>query len=64
MFDEEPRSQEPKARFQPARLQDWSVADLRIYIADLKAEIAGAEAAIKARSGVRAAAEAFFRKPV
>lgn len=63
MFEDEPRRPEPRARFEPARLQDWSDADLRIYIADLKAEIAAAEAAIAARSGVRAAADAFFRKP-
>ena len=62
MFDEEPR---PKAdrRFRPAPLQDWAETELRAYIADLKAEITRAEAAIASRSHQRAAADAFFRKP-
>ena len=62
MFDEEPR---PKAdpRFRPAPLQDWAETELRAYIADLKAEITRAEAAIASRSHQRAAADAFFRTP-
>ena len=62
MFEEEQRPA-PRERFQPARLADWSEADLRAYIADLCDEIARAEAAIAARANQRAAADAFFRKP-
>jgi len=50
MFDEEPRPK-PAQRF-----------NLRIYIADLTAEIARAEAAIAARSNQKAAADAFFKR--
>jgi uncharacterized small protein (DUF1192 family) len=38
------------------------VAELEGYIAELRAEIARAEAAIKARQGQRAGAEALFKK--
>ena len=62
MFEEEPRPA-PRERFQPARLADWPEADLRAYIADLRDEIARAEAAIAARANQRAATDAFFRKP-
>ncbi len=62
MFEQEPRPQ-PRERFQPARLNDWAEADLRVYIGDLTEEIARAEAAIAARAHQRAAADAFFRKP-
>lgn len=61
MIEEEPRPK-PRERFEPARVQDWSEADLRAYIADLREEIARAEAAIAARAGQRAAADAFFKK--
>lgn len=44
-------------------LDDFSVGALNDYIADLKAEIARAEAAIAAKQGARSAADAFFRKP-
>ena len=62
IFEEDPRPA-PRERFQPARLADWSEADLRAYIADLGDEITRAQAAITARSNQRAAADAFFRKP-
>ncbi|WP_137123852.1 DUF1192 domain-containing protein [Roseomonas sp. HF4] len=45
------------------RFDGWDVAQLEDYIAELRAEIARAEAGIAARQGHRAAAEAFFRKP-
>ncbi len=63
IFEEEPRPR-PREQFQPARLADWSEDTLRAYIADLTEEIGRAEAAIKARAQQRAAADAFFRKPV
>jgi len=40
----------------------WDIAQLEAYIAELRAEIARAEAGIAARRQHRAAAEAFFRK--
>jgi uncharacterized small protein (DUF1192 family) len=49
-------------RFQPAALDDWAVADLRDYIAALKAEIGRAEATIAAREKQRGAADAIFRR--
>jgi uncharacterized small protein (DUF1192 family) len=45
------------------RFDGWDVAQLQDYIADLRAEIARAEAGIAARNDHRAAADAFFRKP-
>ncbi len=45
------------------RFDGWDVAQLQDYIAELKGEIARAEAAIGARNDHRSAAEAFFRKP-
>ncbi len=44
------------------RFDGWDVGQLQDYIAELKAEIARAEAAIAAGQSHRAAAEAFFRK--
>jgi uncharacterized small protein (DUF1192 family) len=43
-------------------LDDFSVGALADYVADLKAEIARAEAAIAAKQGARAAAESMFRR--
>lgn len=44
------------------RFDGWDVAQLQDYIAELREEIARAEAGIAARNDHRAAAEAFFRK--
>lgn len=44
-------------------LDDFSVAALRAYIADLEAEIARARVAIDGKQGARAAADALFRRP-
>lgn len=44
------------------RFDGWDVAQLEAYIAELRAEIARAEAGIAARRDHRNAAEAFFRK--
>ncbi|MEI6158305.1 MAG: DUF1192 domain-containing protein [Roseococcus sp.] len=62
IFEDEPKPK-PREDFQPARLEGWSEADLRAYIAELQAEITRSEAAIAARGHLRAAADAFFRKP-
>lgn len=45
------------------RFDGWDVSQLEDYIAELRAEIARAEAGIAARKDHRAAADAFFRKP-
>jgi uncharacterized small protein (DUF1192 family) len=42
-------------------LDPLSVADLRAYIGQLRAEIARAEAAIDEKQGARGHAESFFR---
>ncbi|MGF1563526.1 MAG: DUF1192 domain-containing protein [Geminicoccaceae bacterium] len=44
-------------------LSKLSVVELEAYIAELEAEIARVRAAIRAKSDVRAAAEALFKKP-
>jgi uncharacterized small protein (DUF1192 family) len=53
----------PRNEFTPPVLDSWGVAELRAYIGTLQAEIARAEAAIRAREAQRSAADAFFRKP-
>ena len=60
LFDEEdiPRS---RARLERHVLDTWSVADLREYIGELKAEIARAEAMIATKEGARGHADSFFR---
>lgn len=57
--DNEPRK---TAGFEPRVLERMSIDELRDYIVALKEEIARAEADIKAKEGVRAGAEAFFKK--
>lgn len=44
-------------------LDDFSFGALADYVADLKAEIARAEAVMAAKRGARSAAEALFRRP-
>jgi uncharacterized small protein (DUF1192 family) len=53
----------PAASRLPARnLEPLGVAELEAYIAELRGEIARAEAAIKARQSHRAGIESLFRK--
>jgi uncharacterized small protein (DUF1192 family) len=61
LFEEEERPR-PMRGFVPPSFEGWSVSDLEIHIAALKADIARAEAAIAARQAQKGAAEAFFRK--
>ena len=49
----------PKKLERPV-LDVLSVADLRVYIGELQAEIARAEAAISAKEGARGHADSFF----
>lgn len=60
MEEDQPRAR-PALLARPP-LDDFSVEALRAYIGDLQAEIARAEAAIGAKQGAKAAAEAFFRR--
>jgi len=63
MHDDEDLPARPRRRVEPLVLDRFDVDELRAYIAELKAEIARAEAAIDAKTGHRSVAEAFFRKP-
>jgi uncharacterized small protein (DUF1192 family) len=56
--DLEPRRKKPA----PKPLDGLSVEELQGYIADLRAEIARAEAVIKAKQAHRSGAESLFRK--
>jgi uncharacterized small protein (DUF1192 family) len=58
--DDRPRSQ---TGFRPADVAIMSIASLRDYVAELREEIARAEAAIEARGSSKAAADAFFKRP-
>ena len=58
--DEGPRRE---TGFRPADVAVMSVAALRDYVAELREEIARAEAAMEARGSQRSVADAFFRKP-
>jgi len=51
------------ARLVPPVLDMWGVAELEEYIAELRAEIARAEADIAKKSSHRTAADACFRRP-
>ena len=50
------------APFKPRELATLSVGELTAYIDQRKAEIARAEAEIRARQSVRGAAEALFKR--
>ena len=60
MFDEEDPRPAPK-RLTPPVMEAWGVAELRLYIDELKAEIARAESEIARKQGHKSAAEAFFK---
>ena len=52
----------PRRLLEPPPLDQLAVAELRIYIAELNAEIARASAVIDRKGGDRSAAEAVFGK--
>ena len=58
--DEGPR---PKPRLAQPPLDPLGVEELRAYIAELRAEIARAEAVIERKQNHRGAADALFRTP-
>jgi uncharacterized small protein (DUF1192 family) len=60
MFDDlEPQKQTKK----PKPLDDMSIDDLKEYVANLEAEIARVEVAIKAKQTHMTAMDALFKKP-
>ena len=63
MMDEDDGPVRKRARFEKPRLDTWGVEELRDYIAELKEEIARAEANIDRKQGHRSAADAFFKRP-
>ena len=58
--DEPPRRQ--AGRLEPLALDGLGITELQNYIAELRAEIGRAEAAIAGKQGHRSAADAMFRK--
>ena len=60
MFDEEETRPAPKRLAAPA-FDSWGVAELNLYIDELRAEIGRAEAEIARKRGHRNAAAAFFK---
>lgn len=61
MLDEEDIRPRRAARLERHALEGWSVAELAEYIAELRAEITRAEAAIAAKEGARGHADRFFK---
>ena len=51
-----------RPRLERPVLDSWAIAELHAYIAELREEIARAEADIARKGSHRAAADAFFRK--
>lgn len=62
MDDDDLPLPQSQARFNAKDLAPLGVVELRAYIDELKGEIARVEAAIAAKLGQRAGAEAFFKK--
>jgi uncharacterized small protein (DUF1192 family) len=61
-MDEDDLPRPASTRLPPRNLEPLGVAELKAYIAELRAEIDRAEAAIKARQSQRAGAESLFKK--
>ncbi|MBN8872794.1 MAG: DUF1192 domain-containing protein [Rhodospirillales bacterium] len=62
-LEEEDRPLRKRRRLEPLVLDTLGVEELRDYIAELRDEIARAEADIGKKQSHRSAADAFFRKP-
>jgi len=52
-----------RRRLDPLVLDSLSIEELRLYIEELKTEIARVEADIGRKQGHRTAADAFFKRP-
>jgi uncharacterized small protein (DUF1192 family) len=52
-----------RRRLEPLLLDSLGIDELRLYIAELKAEIARVEVDIDRKQGHRSAADAFFKRP-
>jgi uncharacterized small protein (DUF1192 family) len=61
MFDEEESRPKKQVFIEQRVLDPMSVADLRVYIEALQAEIARAEATIARKQGARGHADSFFK---
>ena len=61
-MDEDEIEPKGKSSFEPRVFDTLSIEELKRYIAELKAEIARAEAAIGAKEGFRDSAEDVFRR--
>jgi uncharacterized small protein (DUF1192 family) len=62
-FPDEDLPPRPKKLLTPPVLDSLGVEELRAYIADLEAEIARVQEAIKSRQAHAAAAALFFKSP-
>lgn len=60
MFDEEEAKPKPKRLIIPA-FDSWGVAELNLYIEELRTEIGRAETEIGRKQGHRSTADAFFK---
>ena len=60
--DDDERPVARKKLFEPPVLDTLSIAELDLYITDLKGEISRVEQAIGAKRNVRAGADSLFRK--
>jgi uncharacterized small protein (DUF1192 family) len=63
MIEDEEVRPARKGRLEIFPLDPLSVADLRSYISELKAEINRAEEAIAKKDGARGFADSFFKRP-
>jgi uncharacterized small protein (DUF1192 family) len=52
-----------RRRLDPLRLDSLGIEELRLYIDELKTEIARVEADIERKNTHRSAADAFFKRP-
>ncbi|HSR56052.1 MAG TPA: DUF1192 family protein [Alphaproteobacteria bacterium] len=61
MEDDDDIERQKAKSFEPKVFDTFSIEELNVYIGELKAEIARAEAAIEAKKGFRSSAEDVFR---
>ncbi|HEY0424845.1 MAG TPA: DUF1192 domain-containing protein [Rhodopila sp.] len=63
MAQEEDAPPLKRRRLEPLLLDSLGIAELRLYIDELKSEIARVEADIGRKNSHRSAADAFFKRP-